>query len=86
MLERWITGPIAIACLSALTAQGQSPPFSVRNTADGLPSNTVYGMLQDRDGYLWFGTDAGLARYDGTSFRSWTTSDGLSDNEVLSPC
>ncbi len=86
MLERWITGPIAIACLSALTAQGQSPPFSVRNTSDGLPSNTVYGMLQDRDGYLWFGTDAGLARYDGTSFRSWTTSDGLSDNEVLSLC
>lgn len=66
------------------SAWAQDPPCTVLTVRDGLPSNTVYGMLQDRKGYLWFGTDAGLARYDGRSFRVWTTSDGLSDNEVLS--
>ncbi|HOZ41587.1 MAG TPA: two-component regulator propeller domain-containing protein [Flavobacteriales bacterium] len=62
----------------------QSPPYSVLTVNDGLPSNTVYGILQDREGYMWFGTDAGLARYDGSTMRIWTSSDGLSDNEVLS--
>ncbi len=84
VLDRWLFGPLVIACLLTSSVLGQSPPFSVKTTADGLPSNTIYGMLQDRDGYMWFGTDAGLVRYDGRSFRTWTTSDGLTDNEVLS--
>ena len=33
---------------------------------DGLPSNTVRNIVQDRFGFLWFGTDNGLCRYDGT--------------------
>ncbi|MFQ5571854.1 MAG: two-component regulator propeller domain-containing protein, partial [Rhodothermales bacterium] len=35
---------------------------------DGLPSNTVYTITQTSDGYLWCGTDAGLARFDGIRF------------------
>jgi signal transduction histidine kinase/ligand-binding sensor domain-containing protein len=31
----------------------------------GLPSNHVRAIVQDTDGTLWFGTDSGLARYDG---------------------
>lgn len=34
----------------------------------GLPDNKVQAILQTRDGYLWIGTGAGLARFDGTSF------------------
>ncbi|KAB2961995.1 MAG: diguanylate cyclase, partial [Thermoanaerobaculia bacterium] len=37
--------------------------------AGGLPQNTVHALLVDREGYLWAGTQDGLARYDG---RSWT--------------
>ena len=32
---------------------------------DGLPSNTVRNIVQDKYGYMWFGTDNGLCRYDG---------------------
>ena len=32
---------------------------------DGLTSNAVRNIVQDADGYLWFGTDNGLCRYDG---------------------
>ncbi len=33
----------------------------------GMPSRNVRAIAQDRDGRLWFGTDAGLVRYDGQS-------------------
>lgn len=32
---------------------------------DGLPQNSVQTIVQTRDGYLWFGTEQGLARYNG---------------------
>ncbi len=38
---------------------------------NGINSNTVFRVLQDRDGVMWFGTSEGLARYDGVSFKTW---------------
>lgn len=35
----------------------------------GLSSRTVYCITQDKSGFLWFGTDDGLNRYDGYSFK-----------------
>ncbi len=37
-------------------------------TDQGLPQNTVQCLLQTHDGYLWIGTQSGLARYDGQRF------------------
>ncbi len=37
-------------------------------TEDGLPSNHVTALTQTEDGYLWVGTDRGLARFDGKRF------------------
>ena len=39
-------------------------------TAHGLPQNTVLGVAQDRDGYLWVATPGDLVRFDGHRFRS----------------
>jgi ligand-binding sensor domain-containing protein len=50
---------------------------------DGLAGATVYAMAQDKDGFLWFGTETGLSRYDGTHFRNFYTTDGLPDNEII---
>lgn len=49
----------------------------------GLPSNTAYYIFKDADGYLWITTDRGLVKYDGYSFTTYTTRDGLSDNEIF---
>lgn len=49
---------------------------------DGLPQNTVYDVEQGPDGYLWVGTQAGLARFDGIRFELFDTKDGLGSNEV----
>ncbi len=43
-------------------------------TEQGLPQNTVQSMYQTRDGYLWVGTGAGLARFDGTRFATFESS------------
>jgi signal transduction histidine kinase/ligand-binding sensor domain-containing protein len=50
---------------------------------DGLPSNTIYKAYQDSKGFIWFTSDAGVARYDGVKFENFTMDEGLSDNEVI---
>ncbi len=38
---------------------------------EGLLSNQVYDIVQDRQGYIWFATSNGLSRYDGYSFLNY---------------
>jgi ligand-binding sensor domain-containing protein len=38
----------------------------------GLPSMTVYDVFQDSKGFIWFGTELGICRYDGTRFQAFT--------------
>jgi len=51
---------------------------------NGLPQNTVPVLLQSRDGYMWVGTELGLARFDGVSFRIFdhATNSAFPDAEV----
>lgn len=42
--------------------------FSQVLVADGLNSNNAYCILEDRDGKIWIGTEAGLCLYDGKRF------------------
>jgi signal transduction histidine kinase/ligand-binding sensor domain-containing protein len=55
-----------------LSSQYDERTFTVR---DGLPQATVNAITQSRDGYLWLGTDGGLARFDGHRFKVWTSRD-----------
>ncbi len=54
----------------------------------GLPDDSVTAVLQTRDGYLWVGTSAGLARFDGVRFVSFTPSPGKTNAplNVLALC
>ena len=42
-------------------------------TRDGLPSNRINDLIQDKIGYIWLGTSNGLCRYDGYSFMNLQT-------------
>ncbi len=56
-----------ILCLNAKTS-AQEYGFDLWTTANGLPQNTVTGVAQTPDGYLWLSTFDGLARFDGVRF------------------
>lgn len=49
----------------------ERPLFRLLGSADGLPSNTVHRLAQDRAGNLWLATLDGLARHDGHAIRVW---------------
>ncbi len=53
---------------------------------DGLPQNSVYGIVQTRDGYLWLATVDGLARFDGVRFTIFNKSNspGIVNNRFVS--
>ncbi len=44
--------------------------------AQGLANDSVYCILQDSLGFMWFGTFGGLSRYDGESFTTYRPSEG----------
>ena len=63
-------------------------PFTTFDTDNGLALDALgYGksILCDSNGNLWFGTQGGgVSKYDGKSFTTFTTSQGLAANSVLS--
>src|SRR5258706_10000305 len=50
----------------------------------GLPQNGILAIAQGRDGYLWLGTEAGLVRFGGVTFPTFTTANtsALQDNYI----
>lgn len=69
--------------LGGSIAQAQDPLHRQYTTDDGLPSNTIYAMVQDREDHMWFATDAGVSRFDGRTFHNLSVNDGLTDNHVI---
>ena len=49
--------------------------FKNLSVQNGLSQNTVNTILQDKQGFMWFGTKDGLNRYDGLSFRKFKHDD-----------
>ncbi|MCB0747691.1 MAG: hypothetical protein KDC90_09545 [Ignavibacteriae bacterium] len=57
---------------------GQDPiVFEQISTKDGLPNGTINSIFRDSHGFMWFGTDDGLCKYDGYNFKIYK-SDNLS--------
>ncbi|MDR2915044.1 MAG: response regulator [Tannerella sp.] len=50
---------------------------------DGLSNNTVYCSLQDKKGFMWFGTDEGLNRFDGYAFQNFRYNAKVNTGETL---
>lgn len=70
-----------------LCPMAQAQEFKVTYTQigveEGLAGAAVYCAFQDRDGYIWFGTETGVSRYNGKRFENFSTSDGMADNEIF---
>ncbi len=49
---------------------------------DGLSSNQVFSICEDKSGQLWFATKNGVTIYDGTNFRKMGIEQGLADKSI----
>ena len=81
---------LSIFCPSPGSGQGRVVDFEHLSLKDGLSESAVTVIVQDHRGFIWFGTQDGLNRYDGRSFLVYrndpadTTS--ISDNYITSLC
>jgi len=60
-----------------------SGSFTLYSVEDGLPGNTIHGILEDKLGGLWLSSNQGLIRFDPLTekIRVYTVEDGLQGNE-----
>lgn len=59
--------------------------ISTFKVLQGLKTNNIFPMIQDKAGNIWISTwEAGVSKYDGSSFTHYTTKQGLSNDNVWS--
>lgn len=87
-LRKNIQFSLFVICLASRAFAQENINFTALTTKNGLSSNTVNVILKDKAGLLWFGTDDGLDKFDGNSFRIYRhkpdDSTSLPSNEILS--
>ncbi len=71
MLKRFIRYAFLLCCLYPVGLKAQYPNlvFNKLTIQEGLPEESIYCLLQDKQGYIWMGTQAGIVRYDGYKTR-----------------
>ena len=65
-MKQYFLYTILILSIAKLSAQYEFENISVEN---GLSQSTVYDILKDKKGFIWFCTDYGLDRFIGISFQ-----------------
>lgn len=70
-MECTVTRLLYIVLISFLpfAATGRAGSYIAYSTKEGMPDNYISCLLLDRTGYLWAGTNSGLVRYDGYTFK-----------------
>jgi signal transduction histidine kinase/ligand-binding sensor domain-containing protein/ActR/RegA family two-component response regulator len=83
-----LTGGVSSAGASGPDTPSRASWPSVQSwrQPQGLPQDSVFSVLQTRDGYLWIGTRGGVSRFDGVRFTTFDDRDKtqLKENEVWS--
>src|SRR6476620_5375001 len=59
---------LLLLCTSLFSQKEKQYAFTHFSTTNGLVSNSVFNIVQDKQGYIWFATVDGLQRYDGNRF------------------
>ena len=58
--------------------------FKSYTVEDGLLSNSIYGIVQDSLGFIWFGTVNGLCRFDGSEFMTYIHDENRPEGSISS--
>jgi ligand-binding sensor domain-containing protein/serine phosphatase RsbU (regulator of sigma subunit) len=74
---------IFISLLLASSAiYAQTPFLKPHHLFRGKEEYNVNVIYQDPEGWIWFGTDRGLFRFDGINYTRFTTQEGLADDQI----
>ncbi len=63
---------------TALRGIAQYPGYFLYDDENGVPSNEIYSLVQDKKGFIWFGCDAGLYKFDGVQYQPYKCPSQLS--------
>ena len=74
---------LSLFLLTVAFVRAQEYSYIHYDAKDGLAGTVVYSMCQDKEGFIWFGTETGVSRFDGTHFKNFTVNDGLPDNTII---
>lgn len=66
---------ILLVYLVRFSAFAQYPSYFSYTIENGAPSNEIYCILEDKEGYIWIGCDAGVYRFNGISFEHFSSPD-----------
>jgi len=81
---------IVLFWIPLISYSQQAQEFDRLVRSDGLSQSSVNCMIRDHEGFMWFGTQDGLNRYDGKVFRVFQNQPGdaasLSNNYIVSIC
>ncbi|MFR9578607.1 MAG: two-component regulator propeller domain-containing protein [Rikenellaceae bacterium] len=69
MKNFFVTITTVFMALTNIFADATLPNFSLLSNLDGLPSDMINDICQDNLGFIWIGTDDGVARYDGYTIK-----------------
>jgi signal transduction histidine kinase/ligand-binding sensor domain-containing protein/DNA-binding response OmpR family regulator len=58
--------------LQVTQAQKDQLEFELVSSSKGFPESMIYSIIQDKEGFLWFGVSMGLIRYDGYEFKTFS--------------
>ncbi|MCX2738469.1 ligand-binding sensor domain-containing protein [Pontibacter anaerobius] len=81
----YFTRAIVFLCLCIATAAAAyAQQYNIRSWTleQGLPQSQVMAIQQDPKGYLWLATRAGLSRFNGIDFYTYTKDNGLSSHNI----
>lgn len=74
---------ILLISFCSITSFSQEPIHSSFKIEDGLLSDETHFTLSDSKGYIWVASDAGINKFDGYTFKTFTEMDGLPESTVL---
>lgn len=75
-----------LLCFSAFAERTSDNRLRLVTVDDGLMSNAVRNIVQDKYGFIWFGTDNGLCRHDGIGISSYRIAENGIDQYISALC
>ena len=69
---------LGLSIIHGLSAQNNIK-FDKITVENGLSQSNINGIMQDDQGFIWFATNGGLNRFDGSQFKTYTHNDADSN-------